>query len=182
MTVVLLTWRRRRIWEGSVIGRWSKKLVIRKWISSDCNQDQLDWQYCVNNLPRVANYHTSLAHDTTLWNEDTSLIGTHLQVPTPLKPVHTTLWNEDTSLIGTHLQVPTPLKPVHTTLWNEDTSSGPNSIEACTYHPLKWGHITSSGPNSIEACTYHPLKWGHIFRSQLHWSLYIPPSEMRTLL
>ena len=24
-------------------------------------------------------------------NEDTSLIGTHLQVPTPLKPVHTTL-------------------------------------------------------------------------------------------
>ena len=73
--------------------------------------------------------------DSSLWNEDTSLIGTHLQVPFPFRLVHSALWNECTctsSLIGTHLQVPFPLKPIHSVihmyLSNRDTSSSPNSL------------------------------------------------------
>ena len=115
----------------------------------------------------------SIAHDT-LWNEDTSLIGTHLWGPTPLKPVHTTLWNKDTSLIGTHLLVPNPLKPVQNTLWNENTSligthlyKWTMLIPDCAYPP-NTAHVLPSSlllgwrPNSIG-------KWWFNWKSRLHW-------------
>ena len=93
----------------------------------------------------------------------TSLMGTYLQVPTPLKPVHTctTLWNGDTSLIGTHLQVPTPLKPVHITLWNEDTSliGTPNSALCTVVHiTCKPQQVVTKGLNTCFGFRFKPMK------------------------
>ena len=80
---------------------------------------------------------------------------------------HTTLWNENTSLIGTHLQVPPPLKPLcipHSEMkghifrfWNEDT------------YQLRWSLYIHVPPSVSKAPCY---PFSHFFiqlRVFLYW-------------
>ena len=52
----------------------------------------------------------------------------------PLMLAVSVFTNMDIMICSLHLHVLTPL---NTPCSNRDTSSGPNSTEACTYHPLK---------------------------------------------
>ena len=49
----------------------------------------LPYRVAWTNTTQLSEYETIATEGCT--TEDTSLIGTQLQVPTPLKPVHTTL-------------------------------------------------------------------------------------------
>ena len=60
----------------------------------------------VYNFVNVWEAFSGMSLIRTPWIENTSLIGTHLQVPTPLKLVHNNHWNQDTSLIRTLSSVP----------------------------------------------------------------------------